>query len=188
MKIKKRNLMITLFILFLSSILYTYTQLHPLFDIQIKAHFHEKVISEIMNCVNQIEIPEDFMIREDKNIRVDTNQLNLWIIEVNQMLNENIDDQLDTAMPFGYLTGIAIVQNVGPKISATFYIANRITAQYDIKTTSLGINNVLIELILNIECKGNVYLGFSSNELIVKERIPLALEYVEGDIPQIFPY
>ncbi len=188
MKIKKRNLICSIFFVFTLLFIFFMIQLQPLFDIQIKAHFHEKVIQEIMNSVTQLEIPEDFIIREEKNTRVDTNQLNEWIVEVNQQLNQTIDDELETEIPFGYLTGIAIIQSVGPQLSATFLVTNRITAQYDIKTTSLGINNVLIELILNIECKGNVYLGFSSNELIVKERIPLALEYVQGDIPQIFPY
>lgn len=188
MKIKKRNLFCLIFFILALLFIFFMIQLQPLFDIQIKAHFHEKVIQEIMNSVAQLEVPNDFIIREDKNMRINTNQLNQWIIQVNQQLNQTIDDELETEIPFGYLTGIAIIQSIGPDLSANFLVTNRITAQYDIKTTSLGINNVLIELILNIECKGNVYLGFSSNELIVKERIPLALEYVEGDIPQIFPY
>lgn len=188
MKIKKRNLFYFIILIFTLLCFFFMIQLQPLFDIQIKAHFHEKVIQEIMNSVNQIEIPENFIIREEMNTRVDTNQLNQWIIEVNQQLNQSIDDELETEIPFGYLTGIAIIQSIGPDLSANFLVTNRITAQYDIKTTSLGINNVLIELILNIECKGNVYLGLSSSELIVKESIPLALEYVQGEIPQIFPY
>lgn len=174
--------------LFILLFLFLTIQLQPLFDIQIKAHFHEKVIHEIMDSVNQLEIPDDFIIREENNTRVDTNQLNDWIIKVNQQLNTNINDELETKIPFGYLTGIAIIQNLGPNLSASFLVANRITAQYDIKTTNIGINNILIELILNIECKGNIYLGLKSNELIIKERIPLALEYIQGEIPQIFPY
>ena len=188
MKIKKRNLFYFIFIIFTLICVFFMIQLQPLFDIQIKAHFHEKVIQEIMNSVNQIEIPENFIIQEEKNTSVDTNQLNQWIIEVNQKLHQTIDDELETEIPLGYLTGIAIIQSIGPQLSATFLVTNRITAQYDIKTTSLGINNVLIELVLNIQCKGNIYLGLNSNELIIQERIPLTLEYIQGDIPQLFPY
>lgn len=188
MKIKKRNLVILLCIILFSTTLFTYVKLQPLIDIQIKAHFHEKVIKEIMHCVNQLEIPENFVVREGKNVRVNTNQLNGWLIQVNKTLNQTISDEIETTMPIGYLTGNVFLQNLGPKISISFVVANRITAQYDIKTTSLGINNALIELILNVECKGNIYLGIQDYELVIQEKIPLALEYIQGDIPQIIPY
>lgn len=188
MKIKKRNLVILLCIILFSTTLFTYVKLQPLIDIQIKAHFHEKVIKEIMNTVRQLEVPNDFLIRTDKNVSVNTNQLNQWIIQVNDILNQTIDDEIVTSMPIGYLTGNVFLQNLGPEISVSFVVTNRITAQYDIKTTSLGINNALIELILNIECKGNIYLGIQDYELVIQERIPLALEYIQGDIPQIIPY
>lgn len=188
MKIKLKNLIVSIIILLFILCTIFIIQLQPIFDIQIKAHFHEKVIEEMMESVNQIEIPDHFIIREDKNIHVDTNQLNTWIITVNKQLNKSIDNEIETNIPIGYLTGISIIQNWGPHMSATFLIANRITAQYDIKTTNLGVNNVLIELILNIECKGNIYLGIKSNELMIQESIPLAIEYIQGDVPQVFPY
>lgn len=188
MKIKTRNFIISFVLILVLLFTYFTIKLQPLFEIQIKAHFHEKVIYEIMDSVHQLEIPNDFIIREEKNTRVNTNQLNEWIVEVNQQLNKKVDDKIETNIPFGYLTGIDFIQNWGPKLSASFLVVNRITAQYDIKTTSLGINNVLIELVLNIQCKGNIYLGLNSNELIIQERIPLTLEYIQGDIPQLFPY
>ena len=67
MKIKKRNLFYFIFIILTLICVFFMIQLQPLFDIQIKAHFHEKVIQEIMNSVNQIEIPENFIIQEEKN-------------------------------------------------------------------------------------------------------------------------
>ena len=188
MKIKKKNLFIALSILLICTTTFTYVKLQPLIDIQIKAHFHEKVISDIMTCVNQLEIPDAFVVKNEKNISIDTNQLNRWIIDVNQILNQEISDEIETTMPLGYLSGNIFLQNLGPTISVSFYVTNRITAQYDIKTTSFGINNALLELILKIECKGNIYLGIKNYELTIQERIPLALEYIQGEIPQIFPY
>lgn len=188
MKIRKKNFILVL-ILFLFFILsFAYYQLEPIFKIQATHYFHEKVITEIMNSVALLEVPQDFIERRDEHMSINTNQLNQWLISVNETLNESMEEVYHASIPMGYFSGIVFFQSMGPNVSASFMISSRILARYDIKTTNLGINNALIELILNVECIGNVLLGFSSAELIVSEKIPLALEYVQGEVPQVFPY
>lgn len=165
-----------------------YMQLQPVFQIQAKAYFHEQVISEIMNSIKTLEVPEGFVVKREDQVSIDANALNIWIIGVNEQLNESIPDVYEASIPLGYFTGVVFFQHLGPDVSATFLISNRIIARYNIKTTALGINNAFIELILNVECKGNVLFGFEKNELSISEKIPLALEYIQGEVPQIFPY
>lgn len=146
------------------------------------------MILEIMDCVKTIDIPDNFIVNHDNSISVNTNLLNKWIQKVNEELNTNMKETYKANIPLGYFTGIIFFQNSGPTLSASYLINQKIEARYDIKTTTLGINNALIELVLIIECKGNVFLGFESSSLTVNQKIPLALEYVQGDVPQIFPY
>lgn len=188
MKIKKRNVLILLCSFILILFCYLYSNLQPIFQIQTKTYFHEKVMNEIMGSVEYIEVLNDFVIQKENRMSVDTNQLNEWIVQVNQLLNEKIQDEYVASIPIGYLSGNMFFQNVGPHVSASFLISNRILAKYDIKTTTLGINNALIELILHVECNGDVIIGFDTIPLTITQSIPLAVEYVQGDVPQIFPY
>ena len=188
MKIKKKNLLLMILCFFLILLISFYMRLQPVFQIQAKTFFHEKVVSEMMNSVKEIQVPDNFILKGEKQISINTNELNSWLIHVNEYLNHSMQDVYEASIPIGYFTGIVFFQNYGPNITAAFLISNRIIARYDIKTTTLGINNAFIELILIVECKGDVLMGFEKNELSISEKIPLALEYVQGEVPQIFPY
>ena len=188
MKIKKKNLWLMILCIFIFLLGAFYIQLQPVFQIQAQAYFHQQVVSEIMNSIKEITVPDEFVVKSDNQVSINANVLNKWIVEVNEKLNESIPDVYEASIPLGYFTGVVFFQNQGPDISATFLISNRIIARYNIKTTALGINNAFIELILNVECKGIVLFGFEKNELSITEKIPLALEYIQGEVPQIFPH
>lgn len=188
MKLKKKNVLISILIMLVVSIICLYFQLQPYLQVQSEMYFQKKMIVEITKCIDMIEVPDNFIDKTEKNISVNTNVLNKWIKNITLKLNENIKDNIHAQIPIGYFTGIVFFQNKGPSISATYLINQKVVARYDIKTKNLGINNALIELILIVECEGNVFLGFDSSQLIVRENIPLALEYVQGEVPQIFPY
>lgn len=187
MRIKKRNLFLLCTSLVFILFIYVLVQFQPIFKVQARTYFHEKMVVEIMNCIKEIHIPDDFIVKAD-GISVDTNRLNRWLVEVNECLNDRVEDRYEAKLPIGYFTGITFIQNSGPTMTTSFLISQRIVARYDLKTTTLGINNALIELILRVECKGVVFMGFESTELLMIENIPLALEYVQGEVPQIFPY
>lgn len=188
MRLKKKNLLILLSVFLIINVITFYVQFLPYFKIHSKTYFHERMVNEIVESSKRIEIPTDFIVKEEDRIRVNTMALNRWLIEVNTYLNQNIQKKMDANIPLGYFTGIVFIQNKGPVIPVSYLMNQRLLARYDIKTTSLGINNVLIELILQVECKGHVFLGFDSMEMEITEAIPLALEYVQGEVPQIFPY
>lgn len=188
MRIKKKNLIICLIVFLILMVMNFLIQMKPIFQVQTKAYFHEMVKREIMESISTLDIPEEFILKKDNNMSIDTNQLNQWIVDVNRSLNDEIKDEFVAELPIGYLSGVVFFQNTGPRLSISYWIHNRVEANYDIKTTTLGINNVMIELILNVECNGEILYGLSKDQLLIQERIPLAIEYVQGEIPQIFPY
>lgn len=188
MKLKKKNVVLSLLLIMLISISALYVQLQPYLHAQSEMYFQKKMTLEIARCIDLIEVPDNFLLKNEKNISVNTNVLNKWIMHVTHELNENIQDNYHAQIPIGYFTGIVFFQNKGPTLPATYLINQKVDVRYDIKTSNLGINNALLELILTVECKGNVFLGFESSQLIISENIPLALEYVQGEVPQLFPY
>ena len=188
MKIKKRNLFLLVLItiiIFISIFLY---KLHPIFIEKTKTYYHQNIINEINHIALEIEIPENY-IKETNNMKsINTNLLNKWIININQHFINSIENIYESSIPLGYFTGIFFLQSTGPKLSFEYLIENRTLCSYDIKTTSLGINNALIELILNIQCVGIIFIGFEKIEINIHQTLPISLDYIEGNVPQFFPY
>ena len=125
---------------------------------------------------------------QENILSVNTQQLNEWVVDVNETLYDSIDDVYQSSIPLGYFTGNVFLQNLGPHLTFDFLIENNIHCSYDIKSTSLGINNVLIELILNVECTGILFVGFEKCEVVIQHSIPLSLQYIQGEVPNYFPY
>ena len=188
MKIKKKNLFILIFILLLLISINFYIRLLPILETKSKAYFHQLMITEIMESTKLIEVPNHFIITDNKQTSVNTTLLNYWIVDINKYLLEIIKNEYKVQLPIGYFTGILFFQNSGPNLSFEYLIENQIICSYDVKTTSLGINNAFIELILNIECKGDIFIGFEKFPFVIQENIPLAIEYIQGDVPHIYPY
>lgn len=188
MKIKKKNLFLVLICVILLSLILIYRELQPIFKIKTNAYFHEKVVQEIMKATQMIEIPQDFIVNYENQMSINTQLLNQWIIQVNDTLHQVIQDQYTASIPLGYFTGNVYFQSMGPSLNYDFLIENQIKSTYDIKSTTLGINNVLIELILKVECTGILLIGIEKSEMIIRQEIPLALRYIQGEVPQFFPY
>ena len=170
------------------SLITLWIQLKPIFIVKTKNYFHQNILQEINTIITEIEIPESLIINVENTKSINTNLLNHWIKEINTTFLESIENIGVASIPLGYFTGIYFIQTSGPKLNFQYLIENRTLCSYDIKTTSLGINNVLIELILTIECNGDIFIGFEKNELNINHSIPIALEYVEGNVPNIFSY
>ena len=83
-----------------------YVQLQPVFQIQAQAYFHEQVVSEIMNSIKEITVPDEFVVKSDNQVSINANVLNKWIVEVNEKLNESIPDVYEASIPLGYFTGV----------------------------------------------------------------------------------
>ncbi|MGN1344001.1 MAG: sporulation protein YunB [Traorella sp.] len=188
MRIKKRFVGLFVISSLLVVFLYLYQLLFPIFRVKAEAYFHEIVISEIILASESIKIMDDFVIQDDHQMKIHTVMLNKWISQVSQLLHQKIENHYTEKIPLGYFTGNMYLLNKGPKLSYDFLIDDRIQCRYDIKSTALGINNVLIELILHVQCQGYLFIGFEKSECLIVYDIPLVLQYIQGEVPQIFPY
>ena len=168
MKIKKRNLFVFILIIVLIIIFIFLYKLHPIFIEKTKTYYHQNILNEINQVVLEIEIPEEY-IKETNNMKsIDTILLNQWIVNINDHFITSIENIYKSNIPLGYFTGIFFLQASGPKLTFEYLIENRTLCSYDIKTTSLGINNALIELILNIDSTGIIFIGFEKIEIKIQ--------------------
>lgn len=89
-------------------------------------------------------------------------------------------------VPTGVIFGNSILYNIGPKIPVRLSLVGNIVSNIDTKITSYGINNALIEIVINISVVEQVMLPFASKKITVSTNVPVAIKLVQGQVPEYY--
>ena len=89
-------------------------------------------------------------------------------------------------VPTGVVFNNSILYNIGPKIPVRLSLIGDIVSNIDTKITDYGINNALIEIIINISVVEQVMLPFASKKVTVSTNVPVAIKLVQGNIPHYY--
>lgn len=89
-------------------------------------------------------------------------------------------------VPSGIAFGNSILYNIGPKIPVKISLIGDIVSNIDTKITSYGINNALIEIIVNISVVEQVMLPYASKKVTVSTNVPVAIKLVQGNVPNYY--
>ena len=89
-------------------------------------------------------------------------------------------------IPSGVVFNNAILSNIGPKIPVKLNLIGNIISDFDIKTKNYGINNVLVEILVNLKVNLEVILPYSKRKTVVKTSIPVALKMIQGKVPSYY--
>ena len=140
----------------------------------------------------------DDLIQIDKNNSNEINSLNFNNVKINNILYlttqnilENIkvlesNNNLIYNVPIGVIYSLPILINIGPKIPFKIDILSDINSDADIKIKEYGINNVVVEVILNIELSVQVIFPFVSQTLNVEKQLILDSKVIQGNIPDYY--
>jgi len=89
-------------------------------------------------------------------------------------------------IPLGVITNNVFLNNLGPKIPVKLELLGYINSTVDTNIKEYGINNALIEIFITIDTKTKTVLPFSSKDIIVTNKIPIAYEIINGHIPDYY--
>ncbi len=137
------------------------------------------------------------------DISLDNKKVNELLFLVNENILENISnlengnydyldvDYLDKSnfifnVPIGVIYNIPILVGIGPKIPFKIDIIGNTNNSVYTNIKAYGINNSIIEVILNINMNIQVILPFTSKEIIINKDIPLDTKIIEGKVPTYY--
>ena len=89
-------------------------------------------------------------------------------------------------MPIGVIYDIPILIGIGPKIPFKIDIIGNTNNNVYTNIKAYGINNSIIEVILNINMNIQIILPFTSKEININKDIPLDTKIIEGKVPTYY--
>lgn len=186
MKIKKKVIIVMVVIFVVAFFLFASTKMIPFMMIQAKQKMHRELKEKLVQTTKEMPLNTSFLDVLNHRVTIHTSQLNQWLSVVNVQLEKEIHE-LYLSIPIGSFTGIVFLYEKGPSLTCHFVMHDQLLSRYQIETLSLGINNTMLKVTLEIEIKGYVTLGFHVRELVMKESIPVILEYLQGEVPPYYP-
>ena len=137
------------------------------------------------------------------DISLDNNKVNELLFLVNENILKNINilekgrynyldvEYLDKSnfifnVPIGVIYDIPILIGIGPKIPFKIDIIGNTNNNVYTNIKAYGINNSIIEVILNINMNIQIILPFTSKEININKDIPLDTKIIEGKVPTYY--
>lgn len=137
------------------------------------------------------------------DISLDNKKVNELLFLVNENILKNINilekgkynyldvEYLDKSnfifnVPIGVIYDIPILIGIGPKIPFKIDIIGNTNNNVYTNIEAYGINNSIIEVILNINMNIQIILPFTSKEININKDIPLDTKIIEGKVPTYY--
>ena len=89
-------------------------------------------------------------------------------------------------VPLGQAANLPIIGNLGPKIPIRFHIIGSVHSNIESKISEFGINNALVEVLIQVEVNVEIIVPLASSTTHLEESIPVAIGIVSGTVPQIY--
>lgn len=111
---------------------------------------------------------------------------NIEKIKNTALFSSRINEGIIFEIPSGVVFDNIILANIGPKIPVKLNMIGDILTNISTKVTNYGINNAVIEVIINIEVYEQVILPFTTKRITINTDIPIAVKLIQGEIPSYF--
>ena len=131
-----------------------------------------KKVNELLFLVNE-NILKNISILQNENY----NYLNVEYLDKKNFIFN---------VPIGVIYDIPILVGIGPKIPFKVDIIGNTNNSVYTNIKDYGINNSIIEVILNINLNIQIILPFTSEEMIINKEIPLDTKIIEGKVPTYY--
>ena len=148
----------------------------------IKKNQNNEIISLDFNNVkiNEIEL------KISKNI-----QKNLKKLEENKknsLTEKYYDDKIDIIyeVPMSIIYDVPILVGIGPKVPFKLDVLGNVKTNVITNIKEYGINNSLVEVILNMKINIQIILPFSSKNIVIESNVPLKTKVIQGKIPTYY--
>ena len=78
--------------------------------------------------------------------------------------------------------------NVGPSIPIKLSYIGDTIVNIDIEEKEYGINNVIVKIFAVVEVTNQVSMPISSKKTILKVKVPISINIINGQIPNYYSY
>jgi sporulation protein YunB len=96
------------------------------------------------------------------------------------------DEGIVYYIPLGKATNNALLGNLGPHIPVEFSTIGHLEADVETEFKEVGINNVYVEIFVRLTVRMQIIIPFATEEAVVKQKIPIALGILPGEVPQFY--
>lgn len=100
--------------------------------------------------------------------------------------NKDIGSGIIFYIPSGIVFNNAITSNFGPNIPVKLNLVGNVTSEIITDVKSYGINNSLIQLIVNIGVSEDIILPYYKKTIQIETNIPLAVKIIQGELPPYY--
>lgn len=154
-----------------------------------------KIIDE---TISEILSEEEYNIIDiEKNSENEITNINFNNNKINKILSlsiKNVEKKMEVIeneskiyyISYGLIFNNHLLNNLGPKIPYMVSQLGRTSNNTYINIKEYGINNSMIEVILDIEIEIRIMLPFFSDTIKVKKEILLENKIIQGNIPKYY--
>lgn len=135
--------------------------------------FNNKSINTLLLKINEKFHYNLQILENDKNNSLEKK----YYKKVNPMIYE---------IPMSIVYDIPVLVGIGPKIPFKLDILGNTTNAIVTNIKDYGINNSLIEVVLETKINIQIILPFSSKEILTYNKIPLKSKIIQGKIPEYY--
>lgn len=138
--------------------------------------FNPVTINKISNLIksNIFEYLEDL---ENGNIEK---------IKNTALFSSRINEGIVFEIPSGIVFNNVLLANIGPKVPVKLSLTGDILTNIHTKVTDYGINNAVVEVVINVEVYEQVILPFTTKRVTINTDIPIAVKLIQGEIPSYY--
>lgn len=89
-------------------------------------------------------------------------------------------------IPLGMAFNSPLLANIGPKVPVKFRLVGDVTSTVKSIITEYGINNAMIQLVMEVSLRMQVVVPLSSEISEIVNETPIVIKLVQGEIPEYF--
>lgn len=97
-------------------------------------------------------------------------------------------DGVIAVIPFGVIFNNTFMNNLGPKIKIRLKLLGDIMSNLETEVKPYGINNAYVEVRIHLTVTARIVLPFVSDEVVISNVIPIAMNVVSGNVPTGYVY
>ena len=140
---------------------------------------------------------DTFKVNQVLNSITNTIQANLKLLEegklelldmpdTNLYETEEVSSGILYYIPFGVVTDIPIIADIGPKIPIKTNLVGSVISNVKTEIVDYGINNALLKVYIEVTVSEQVILPFISKRINTQIDIPVMIKLLQGNIPSVY--
>lgn len=159
----------------------------------------EQLAKEAMNDaltkkISQLNLKFDEIVKIQKDAEGKIRGVNLEFKEYSRIVGESTqriksrlkeleENNIESYIPLGMVTGNSFLADIGPKVPITFVPIGSVKTRLDTRLVEAGINMVLVTVYIYVEVNLRIVIPFAADQTTVTTEIPITQSLVIGDVP-----